>query len=141
MRRGKNQQPPAPGTSPINTSGSANHAYYLWVDRFNTLGLGANVPIASTNGGESLMAVVNGKIVDIRVPYPLGFFTKLVDGRIDERLARHAGVATIRHRVVLMAARFRRVGLRGKLHRCRRVAGDGDIIRAAPIGVGVAQDR
>ena len=65
-------------------SGSANHAYYLWVDRYNTLGLGNNVPIAMANGSESLMAVVNGKIVDLRVPYPLGFFTKLVDGRIDD---------------------------------------------------------
>jgi hypothetical protein len=65
-------------------SGSANHAYYLWVDRYNTLGLGNNVPIAMANGSESLMAVVNGRIVDLRVPYPLGFFTKLVDGRIDD---------------------------------------------------------
>src|SRR5262245_33881204 len=65
-------------------SGSANHAYYLWVDRYNTLGLGNNVPIAMANGSESLMAVVDGKVVDLRVPYPLGFFTKLVDGRIDD---------------------------------------------------------
>jgi len=48
-----------------------NHAYYIWVDRYNTLGLGANVPIANTNGGESLLAVVDGKMVDLRVPYPL----------------------------------------------------------------------
>ncbi|MEA3194760.1 MAG: hypothetical protein QOD26_3093 [Betaproteobacteria bacterium] len=75
---------PGPQFKGMDASGSANHAYYIWVDRFNTLGLGKNVPIASTNGGESLMAVVNGKIVDIRVPYPLGFFTKLVDGRIDD---------------------------------------------------------
>ena len=67
-----------------DSGGSANHAYYLWVDRYNTLGLGNNVPIAQANGSESLMAVVNGKIVDLRVPYPLGFFTKLVDGRIDD---------------------------------------------------------
>jgi hypothetical protein len=75
---------PGPQFKGMDESGSANHAYYLWVDRYNTFGLGNNVPIASTNGGESLMAVVNGKIVDIRVPYPLGFFTKLVDGRIDD---------------------------------------------------------
>ena len=68
----------------VDASGSANHAYYLWVDRYNTLGLGANVPIAQASGSESLMAVVDGKIVDLRVPYPLGFFTKLVDGRIDD---------------------------------------------------------
>ena len=43
-----------------------------------------NVPIASTNGGESLLALVDGKFVNLRVPYPLGFFTKNVDGRIDD---------------------------------------------------------
>jgi hypothetical protein len=75
---------PGPQFRGLDASGSANHAYYIWVDRYNTLGLGANVPIGSTNGGESLLAVVDGKLVDIRVPYPLGFFTKLVDGRIDD---------------------------------------------------------
>ncbi len=75
---------PGPQFKGLDESGSANNAYYLWVDRYNTLGLGRNVPIASANGGEALMAVVNGKIVNIRVPYPLGFFTKLVDGRIDD---------------------------------------------------------
>jgi hypothetical protein len=71
----------------LDAAGSANHAYYLWVDRHNTLGLGANVPIAMASGSESLMAVVDGKIVDIRVPYPMGFFTKLADGRIDDAQA------------------------------------------------------
>jgi hypothetical protein len=75
---------PGPQFKGLDPSGSANHAYYLWVDRHNTLGLGANVPVAMTNGSESLMAVVDGKIVDIRVPYPMGFFTKLADGRIDD---------------------------------------------------------
>jgi hypothetical protein len=75
---------PGPQFKGLDPSGSANHAYYIWVDRFNTLGLGADVPIASTNGAESLLAVVDGKLVEIRVPYPLGFFTKLVDGRIDD---------------------------------------------------------
>ncbi len=75
---------PGPQFKGLDASGSANHAYYLWVDRHNTLGLGANVPVAMANGSESLMAVVDGKIVDIRVPYPMGFFTKLADGRIDD---------------------------------------------------------
>ena len=68
----------------VTDKGSANHAYYIWVDRFNTLGLGPNVPIASTNGGESLTAIVDGKFVTLRVPYPMGFFTKNADGRIDD---------------------------------------------------------
>jgi hypothetical protein len=75
---------PGPQFKGVDEKGSANHAYYIWVDRFNTLGLGPNVPIAQANGGESLLAVVDGKMVDIRVPYPLGFFTKNVDGRIDD---------------------------------------------------------
>jgi hypothetical protein len=75
---------PGPQFRGLDPSGSANHAYYLWVDRYNTLGLGRNVPIAQANGAESLLAVVDGKMVDLRVPYPLGFNTKLVDGRIDD---------------------------------------------------------
>ncbi|MBV8835007.1 MAG: carboxypeptidase regulatory-like domain-containing protein, partial [Alphaproteobacteria bacterium] len=75
---------PGPQFKGVDEKGSANHAYYIWVDRDNTLGLGKNVPIASANGSESLLAVVDGKLVDIRVPYPLGFFTKNVDGRIDD---------------------------------------------------------
>jgi len=84
---------PGPQFKGVDEKGSANHAYYLWVDRFNTLGLGKNVPIAQTNGSESLMAVVGGKIVDIRVPYPMGFFTKNVDGRIDDPKAGWKGRA------------------------------------------------
>jgi hypothetical protein len=78
---------PGPQFKGMDPKGSANHAYYLWVDRYNILGLGANVPIASANGGESLLALVNGEFVTFRVPYPLGFFTKNVDGRIDDPAA------------------------------------------------------
>jgi hypothetical protein len=64
--------------------GSANHAYYIWVDVHNTLGLGNDVPIAMANGSESMLALVDGKFVDLRIPYPLGFFAKNADGRIDD---------------------------------------------------------
>ena len=56
----------------------------MWVDVHNTLGLGNDVPIATANGSESLLALVNGKFVNIRLPYPLGFFAKNTDGRIDD---------------------------------------------------------
>ncbi len=78
---------PGPQFKGLPESGSANHAYYVWVDRYDTLGLGSNVPIFNMNGSESLMAVVDGKIVDIHVPYPSGLFSKLVDGRIDDAKA------------------------------------------------------
>ncbi len=75
---------PGPQFKGVDEKGSANHAYYIWVDVHNTLGLGNDVPIAIANGSESLLALVNGKFVNIRLPYPLGFFAKNVDGRIDD---------------------------------------------------------
>jgi hypothetical protein len=75
---------PGPQFKGVTDPGSADHAYFVWVDRYNTLGLGANVPIAEANGSESLLALVNGKFVNIHVPYPMGFFSKNVDGRIDD---------------------------------------------------------
>jgi len=75
---------PGPQFAGLDPTGSADHAYYIWVDRFNTLGLGNDVPIASTNGSESLTVLVNGRLHQLRVPYPLGFLTKNVDGRIDD---------------------------------------------------------
>jgi hypothetical protein len=74
---------PGPQFKGVTDPGSAEHAYYLWVDRYNTLGLGPNVPIAEANGGEALLALVDGKFVNIHIPYPMGFFSKNVDGRID----------------------------------------------------------
>jgi len=74
---------PGPQFKGVTDPGSAEHAYYLWVDRYNTLGLGPNVPIAEANGSEALLALVNGKFVNIHIPYPMGFFSKNVDGRID----------------------------------------------------------
>ena len=75
---------PGPQFRDVKEPGSANHAYYVWADRYNTLGLGANVPIASANGSESMLALVDGKFVDLRIPYPMGFFSKNADGRIDD---------------------------------------------------------
>jgi len=75
---------PGPQFKGVDEKGSADHAYYLWVDLYDTLGLGQNVVIASTNGGESLLALVKGEFVNLRIPYPMGFFSKNVDGRIDD---------------------------------------------------------
>ncbi len=74
---------PGPQFKNADNPGSADGAYYVWVDLFNTLGLGKDVPIATSNGGEALIALVNGKMVTFHIPYPLGFFSKNVDGRID----------------------------------------------------------
>ena len=59
-------------------------SYYTWVDQHNTSGLGDNTPMATGNANESLLALVDGKWVNMRVPYPLGFYAKGMDGRIDD---------------------------------------------------------
>ena len=75
---------PGPNFKNVKDSGSADSHYYDWVDQFDTLGLGRNTPIVTGNSSDSLIALVNGKFVIMRVPYPLGFFAKGMDGRIDD---------------------------------------------------------
>jgi hypothetical protein len=75
---------PVPQLKGVSDSGSAEASYYTWVDQFDTLGLGRNVPINTGNAAEGLLALQNGKFVTLRVPYPLGFYTKWMDGRIDD---------------------------------------------------------
>jgi hypothetical protein len=75
---------PLPQLKGVTDSGSAEASYYTWVDQFDTLGLGRNVPINTGNESEGLLALKDGKWVVLRVPYPLGFYTKWLDGRIDD---------------------------------------------------------
>jgi hypothetical protein len=78
---------PGPNFHNVKASGSADSHYYDWVDQFDTLGLGKNTPIITGNSSDSLIALVKGKFVILRVPYPLGFFAKGMDGRIDDAKA------------------------------------------------------
>ena len=66
---------------------SAKASYYTWVDQHNTLGLGEDVPIATGNLNDGFIALKDGKTVMLRIPYPLGFFAKGLDGRIDDASA------------------------------------------------------
>ena len=75
---------PGPQFKDVKDEGSVEASYYTWVDQFNTFGLGANVPIASGNMSDAYFALVDGKFVTIRVPYPMGFFAKWGEGRIDD---------------------------------------------------------
>ena len=63
---------------------SVESSYYTWVDQHDTSGLGANTPIATGNQFDGIHALVDGEFVTMRVPYPLGFFTKGFEGRIDD---------------------------------------------------------
>ncbi len=75
---------PGPQFENLNEPGAVQSSYYTWVDQFDTFGLGRNVPFATGNMSDSLEALVNGKFVTLRVPYPMGFHAKGLDGRIDD---------------------------------------------------------
>jgi hypothetical protein len=77
-------QYPGPGFKGIGEN-SAEASYYSWVDQHNTFGLGDDIPMSTANLMDGLVALAkDGKMVSIRVPYPLGFYAKGFDGRIDD---------------------------------------------------------
>jgi hypothetical protein len=74
---------PGPKLTGDAGTGSAEASYYTWVDQHDTLGLGKDVPFATGNQNESFIALKDGKMVNFVVPYPMGFYAKTFDGRID----------------------------------------------------------
>jgi hypothetical protein len=79
-------QYPGPGFKGIGEN-SAESSYYTWVDQHNTFGLGEDVPMSTGNLNDGLIAFKDGRMVVLRVPYPMGFYAKGFDGRIDDRAA------------------------------------------------------
>ena len=96
--------------------GSAEAPYYDWVDQFDTLGLGKNTPIATGNQSDALFALVDGKFVTLRVPYPMGFFAKGMDGRIDDAQRRLEGQGPLLH---LFGPRVHRISKAARARRRR----------------------
>ena len=74
---------PGPGFTDLPEF-SVESSYYTWVDQHNSLGLGEDVPIATGNLFDGVHALVDDEFVTLRVPYPLGFYTKGFEGRIDD---------------------------------------------------------
>jgi hypothetical protein len=74
---------PGPGFAGIGDN-SAEASYYTWVDQHDAVGLGNDVPISTANENDGFAALVDGKMVTLRVPYPLGFYAKGLDARIDD---------------------------------------------------------
>ncbi|OFW39312.1 MAG: hypothetical protein A3F70_08025 [Acidobacteria bacterium RIFCSPLOWO2_12_FULL_67_14] len=76
----------SPGPRLKGTDIPADFHYYNWVDQFNTLGLGENLPMANGSNSDSIL-VLNPQTrqwITLRVPYPLGFYSRGLDGRIDD---------------------------------------------------------
>jgi hypothetical protein len=80
---------PGPNFGGAKTGANADYYYYSWVDQFDTLGLGADTPIATGSGSDALLALQpdTGEWIVMRVPYPLGFYSRGLDGRIDDPTA------------------------------------------------------
>ena len=60
--------------------------YYNWVDQHNVIGLGANTPFLTGSNSDSLIAfdTKTQKWTYFRVPYPLGYYARGMDARIDD---------------------------------------------------------
>jgi len=59
--------------------------YLIFVDRQGVLGLGNDVPMTGAVNSDAMVALVpkTGQFVTIRIPYPLGYYTRSMQGRID----------------------------------------------------------
>jgi len=73
----------------------ADFHYYNWVDQYNIAGFGANTPFATGSNSDSLLALnpQTKEWTTLRVPYPLGFYSRGMDGRIDDARAGWKGKA------------------------------------------------
>ncbi|MBV8826537.1 MAG: carboxypeptidase regulatory-like domain-containing protein [Hyphomicrobiales bacterium] len=74
---------PGPGFDGVENA-SAEASYYTWVDQHNAVGLGENVPISTANLEDGFVAFKDGQMIMLRVPYPMGFYAKGLDARIDD---------------------------------------------------------
>ena len=77
---------PVPGPGFKGTEAKADWFYLNWVDRYNTLGLGKDVSVVLGTGSDSLnfFKPDTKEWITARVPYPMGLYTRDIDGRIDD---------------------------------------------------------
>ena len=64
----------------------ADEMYLTQTDRHNVLGLGSDVVVSGVVNTDSLQLFVPkmGQFVDLVIPYPLGFFSRSSNGRVDD---------------------------------------------------------
>jgi hypothetical protein len=84
-----------PGPKLKGTDIPADFHYYNWVDQQNVIGLGANTPFVTGSNSDSLIALntETRKWTYFRVPYPLGYYSRGMDARIDDAAAGWKGRA------------------------------------------------
>jgi hypothetical protein len=69
--------------------------YFNWVDQHNISGFGKDTPFATGSNSDALLALdpETGEWTKLRVPYPLGFYHRGMDGRVDDPQAGWKGRA------------------------------------------------
>lgn len=74
------------GPKLAGTDVPADFQYYNWVDQHDIAGFGRNTPFATGSNSDAILALdpATGNWTTLRVPYPLGFYHRGMDGRIDD---------------------------------------------------------
>jgi len=76
---------PGPKLKGVTAQIGSDFNYYNFIDRFNVFGLGPDTPLANGTISDSLLALnrTTGAVMTMRVPYPMGFYSRGMDARID----------------------------------------------------------
>jgi len=73
-----------PGPKFAGTDYPSDFHYFGWLDTQNIMGLGKDTPILTGSNSDSLIALnpKTGEWTYMRVPYPMGFYQRGLDGRV-----------------------------------------------------------
>jgi len=84
-----------PGPKLKGTNVPADFHYFNWTDSHNIMQMGQDTPFLTGSNSDSLIGldVANKKWTYFRIPYPLGFYARGMDGRIDDANAGWKGRA------------------------------------------------
>jgi hypothetical protein len=68
-----------------NSKVNADLNYLIWVDRYDGAGLGKDTKFTYPVNSDSTLALLpSGEFVTLRIPYPMGFYTRHAHARIDD---------------------------------------------------------
>jgi hypothetical protein len=75
-----------PGPKLTGTDVGSDYFYQTWVDHHDVSGLGKGTPLLPSSVSDEVLAYLPDakKFVQMRVPYPMGFYSRGLDGRIDD---------------------------------------------------------
>jgi hypothetical protein len=77
------------------TTLNSDFYYQTYVDQHNVFGLGKDVPLVQASNSDAMVALMpaSGKYQTFRIPYPMGYFARWTDARVDDPKAGWKGRA------------------------------------------------